>query len=179
MLTAVLALLIVGCDQASKFAASRLLNPGQSLPVIDRFFYLTLVHNRGMAFGLFPRQNALFLLLSLLTIFLLLLFYRRLFSQGRLFQAAAGLILGGAGGNLIDRVRHSYVVDFLDFDFFDINIAPFRILFFYFPGYHLERWPAFNIADSAICVGVALLIGLALFRKKVSAQRATKTPSIS
>ncbi len=151
MLTVLLALIIVLSDQASKFFISRALLsvPRRSLTVIENFFSLTLVHNRGGVFGLFPKQNNLFVVLSLLTIVGLtaLLLHRRFFPPGRVTRIAGGLILGGAVGNLIDRLRHDYVVDFLDFQF---------------GGYH---WPAFNLADSSICVGVAFLIGLTFFHK--------------
>ncbi|MDP8215115.1 MAG: signal peptidase II [Candidatus Euphemobacter frigidus] len=152
MLAAITALVIIMADQALKLAATGALMdaPGRKIMVIDRFFYLTLVHNRGAAFGIFPRQNLLFIILSILTISLLLIFYRRLFSRGHLPQISAGLILGGAVGNLIDRFRFDHVVDFLDFQF---------------GSYH---WPAFNLADSAICIGVALLIGVVLFGKEKS-----------
>ena len=147
MLTAVISLVVIVADQVTKWAATDTLlsTPGRKIIVIDRFFYLTLVHNRGAAFGILPRQNILFLVLSLVTISVLLIFYRRLFTGSRLARIAGGLILGGAIGNLIDRFRFDYVVDFLDFQF---------------GSYH---WPAFNLADSAICVGAALLIGLVLF----------------
>ncbi len=149
MLTAVTALIIILADQATKFMAAGALQavPCRKTAVIENFFYFTLVHNRGAAFGIFPRQSFLFIILSLVTISLLLLFYRRLFASGKIARIAGGLILGGAVGNLIDRIRFDHVVDFLDFQF---------------GTYH---WPAFNVADSAICIGVALLIVIAVFGK--------------
>jgi len=148
MLTAIVAAAVIILDQASKLSAARSLDLWRPRVIINGFFSLTLVHNRGAAFGLLPRHTTLFIFLSLLTIGLLLLFYRRYFCRGTLFRLAAGLVLGGAVGNLIDRIRYNYVVDFLDFQVGD---------------YH---WPAFNLADSSICVGVAFLIGLAVFSKK-------------
>lgn len=149
MSAALLVCIVVIFDQASKFLVSGVLSskPGQTCPVIEDFFSLTLVYNRGGVFGLFPRQNALFVVLSLVTIAVLiaLLLHRRFFPPIRPARIAGGLILGGAVGNLIDRLKYNYVVDFLDFQFGD---------------YH---WPAFNLADSVICLGVGLLIGLALF----------------
>jgi len=155
MLTAIISLVVVVADQVTKWAATDTLlaAPGRKIMVIDRFFYLTLVHNRGAAFGMFPRQNILFIVLSLVTISVLLIFYRHLFSESSPARIAGGLILGGAVGNLIDRFRFDHVVDFLDFQF---------------GSYH---WPAFNIADSAICVGVTLLIVLVLFGKKVNSNQ--------
>ena len=150
MLTAIISLVILVADQVTKWVATDTLLsvPGRKIMVIDRFFYLTLVYNRGAAFGIFPRQNILFIVLSLVTISVLLIFYRHLFAGSSLARIAGGLILGGAVGNLIDRFRFDYVVDFLDFQF---------------GSYH---WPAFNIADSAICVGVTLLIVLVVFGRE-------------
>ena len=147
MLTGIIALIIIIADQISKWWAIDLLSSGK-VTVIDDFFYLTLVYNRGAAFGIFPGRNYLFIILSILTIAVLIFFYRSFFSGGIMTRISGGLILGGAVGNLIDRFRFNYVVDFLDFKF----------------GYY--HWPAFNVADSAICVGVTILIVLVLFGKK-------------
>lgn len=149
MLTAGIALLVIAADQVSKWAAIDILSaePGGRIVVIERFFALTLVYNPGAAFGILPRFNNLFVILSILTVAALLVFFRSLFAGSRLSRIAAGLILGGAVGNLIDRIRFQQVVDFFDFQF---------------GTYH---WPAFNIADSAICVGVALLVAAVIFGK--------------
>jgi signal peptidase II len=149
MLTAITVLVIIAADQVSKWAMIEILSaqPGGRIVVIKNFFALTLVYNPGAAFGILPRFNHLFVLLSLLTVAVLLIFFKTLFAAGRLSRIAAGLILGGAVGNLIDRFRFKNVVDFFDFQF---------------GSYH---WPAFNIADSAICVGVALLVAVVLFGK--------------
>ncbi len=149
MLTAVTALVIIAADQVSKWAMIEILSaePARQIVVIRDFFALTLVYNPGAAFGILPRFNHLFILLSLLTVAVLLIFFKTLFAAGRLSRVAAGLILGGAVGNLIDRFRFKNVVDFFDFQF---------------GSYH---WPAFNVADSAICVGVALLLIAILFGK--------------
>lgn len=149
MLTAIIALAVIAADQVSKWAMIGILSaePGEIIVIIEGFFALHLIHNPGAAFGILPRFNHLFVFLSILTVAVLLIFYKSLFAAGRLSRIAAGLILGGAIGNLIDRVRFKQVVDFLDFQF---------------GSYH---WPAFNIADSAICVGVALLLVAVLFGK--------------
>lgn len=149
MLTAIIALIVLAADQVAKWAAIEILSaePGGRIVVIERFFAFTLIHNPGAAFGILPRFNHLFVILSILTVAVLLAFFRTFFAAGRLTRIGAGLILGGAVGNLIDRFRFKQVIDFLDFQF---------------GNYH---WPAFNIADSAICVGVALLIAAVLFGK--------------
>ncbi|HOO76292.1 MAG TPA: signal peptidase II [bacterium] len=134
-------------DQVCKWLAVANLAPGRPLSVVPGFFNLTLVYNRGGAFGLFPGKAGVFIVLSLVIIGVLLVCYRRIFARGRMFQVCAGLILGGAVGNLLDRFHHAHVIDFLDF---------------YLGKRH---WPAFNIADSAICVGVGLLIVLSMAGK--------------
>ena len=149
MLTGIIALVIIIADQISKWWMIDILSSGK-VTVIDDFFYLTLVYNRGAAFGIFPGRNYLFIILSIVTIAVLIFFYRSFFSGSSMARISGGLILGGAVGNLIDRFRFNHVVDFLDFKF---------------GSYH---WPAFNVADSAICVGVTILIVIVLLPKKVN-----------
>ena len=131
-------------DQATKWIALRRLPPGASLSVIDGFFSLTLVMNPGLAFGMLgtvpPGWRWVVALLSIGALGVLAAVATRLLPEGgRVAAVAVGMIFGGAAGNLIDRARFGAVVDFLDF---------------YWHGWH---WPAFNVADSAISVGVALL----------------------
>lgn len=135
-----LAIFITLIDQASKWIASQTLDYGQSVSVIPRFFHLTLVHNTGGAFGLFAHKTSFFVLFSIVAIVFLLGFYRSYASQSSWIVWPVGLVLGGAFGNLIDRVRLGYVVDFLDFFVKE------------------SHWPAFNLADSSICVGLGFLI---------------------
>lgn len=130
---------IIFIDQLSKYFITRSLLPYQSLPVLKNIFHLTLVQNSGIAFGLFKNQAIFYLFLPVVAI--TWLFYILFFStdnQGfsKLYYVALTLILGGAIGNLIDRLRLGFVIDFLDF----------RI------------WPVFNLADSAITIGVAIII---------------------
>lgn len=130
---------IIALDQASKALASQYLPFEQSLRVIPAFFNLTLIHNKGAAFGLFQNQLHLFLIFSLIAIIIIFIISLRYARKEPKLQILLGLVLGGAFGNLIDRLRIGYVVDFLDFYLFK---------------YH---WPAFNVADSAICVGIGIL----------------------
>ena len=141
---AALAVVIVVVDQVTKLWALRALVPGASVRIIDGFFSLTLVMNPGLAFGMLAGVPEGFRwtvgLLSVIALMVLAGVAARMLPQGgRLSPLAIGLIFGGAIGNLIDRFRFGAVVDFLDF---------------YWRGWH---WPAFNVADSAISVGVALL----------------------
>jgi len=138
------AVVILVLDLLTKHLALERLPPGRPVHVIDGFFSLTLVMNPGLAFGMLAGTPAgwrwLVALLSIgaLTV-LAFVGLRMLPTGGRFTQLALGLIFGGAVGNLIDRARFGAVVDFLDF---------------YWRGYH---WPAFNVADASISVGVVLL----------------------
>ena len=141
---ALTALAVLVLDQLTKLWALQGLAPSRPVPVIDSFFSLTLVMNPGLAFGMLSSTPAgwrwLVALLSIGALAVLgVVGLRMLPGGGRLTPLALGFIFGGAVGNLIDRGRFGAVVDFLDF---------------YWRGYH---WPAFNTADSAITVGVALL----------------------
>jgi len=137
------AFLVVLLDQMSKrIAEDRLERTGVRsvpMPVAGDFFRFTYVENRGAAFGLLQDQTAFFVLVGLIVIGVIAASYRYLPRSGFMLHLALGLQLGGAIGNLIDRVRQGYVVDFVDF------------------GYHSNWWPVFNVADSAIVIGVALL----------------------
>ncbi len=139
-------LISVPLDQITKILVSSNLIYGSKQAVIEGFFYLTHVRNPGAAFGLFtdgPAEIRLpfFIGVSLIAIFIVGSFYRRLAPGDRFLPLALGLILGGAIGNLIDRIRLGEVVDFLHFRLWS--------------GY---SWPDFNIADSVIVVGVGMLI---------------------
>ncbi|MCI0545984.1 MAG: signal peptidase II [Candidatus Rokubacteria bacterium] len=143
-LSAALAVVVLIVDLVTKALALERLAPGRPVPVIDGFFSLTLVLNPGLAFGMLGTTPEawrwIVAALSLVALAVLaVLAVRLLPGGGRITQCALGLIFGGAVGNLIDRARFGAVVDFLDF---------------YWREYH---WPAFNVADSAITVGVTLL----------------------
>ena len=133
-------------DQLTKLWIVRNLSRTDSIPIIDGFFTITHVRNPGAAFGLFTGLDEsvrvpLFLGVSLAAVILVLRFQRSLEPGDRLSATALGLILGGAVGNLVDRIRYGEVVDFLHFRLWR--------------GY---VWPDFNLADSFIVVGVALLV---------------------
>lgn len=134
-----ISLSVVVLDQLSKHFFKSQFSPGQSLPLIKNIFHLTLVYNTGIAFGLFKSQTALFIVLSTVAIFLIAFnIYNEVKRQqiDRVNWIGLSLILGGAMGNLIDRLSCGFVIDFLDF----------RI------------WPVFNIADSCITIGVILIL---------------------
>ncbi len=139
---------LVFIDQIAKHAVLKRMHQGESIPVINNVFHLTLVYNTGSAFGVLREQNWVLIyasIIAIIGIIFVLLHRPRLYSgtYRYLWYYALTFILSGATGNLIDRIRLGYVVDFLDF----------RI------------WPVFNIADSLITCGVMALLFL-LFKKE-------------
>ncbi|HVS27702.1 MAG TPA: signal peptidase II [Burkholderiales bacterium] len=134
--------LVIVLDQLAKFWISQSLAPGEIVPLTP-FFNLVLTYNAGAAFSFLSQasgwQRGFFIVVALAASFLITYLLRR-HHQKRLFSLGLSLILGGAVGNLWDRIVLGQVMDFLDF---------------YIQAYH---WPAFNVADSAITCGAALLI---------------------
>jgi len=133
-----IALLTVAVDQLSKMWIRNLLPEGRSWVEVG-FFRLTHVHNTGGVFGLFQGQSfpltiVAFIGIAIIFVYALFIYRRFPFSDGMLGKSALGLVLGGTIGNVIDRLRFGYVTDFIDFGF----------------------WPAFNIADSAVVIGIII-----------------------
>ncbi|MEM7045410.1 MAG: signal peptidase II [Pseudomonadota bacterium] len=137
-----IAILVIVFDQITKWIALDGLDFGQNPIAVTPFFNLVLVWNRGVSFGMFNNAGDAgpWILSGLAIAIVIGLLYWLRQAEGRMIISALGLVIGGALGNVIDRFRFGAVVDFLDF-----HIA----------GYH---WPAFNVADAAICVGAALLL---------------------
>jgi signal peptidase II len=140
----IVSLAVLLLDQWTKGIVTRTFDVHQSTTVVEEFFDLTYVRNSGAAFGLFASVDssikAVILNSVAVLVFIVVSAYALRSSHKSVrLQVGFALILGGAIGNLMDRVRFSYVVDFLDFSI---------------SGHH---WPAFNVADSAICIGVGLL----------------------
>jgi signal peptidase II len=151
-----LAAMIFVADQLTKKAALAHLDPARPVVMIPDFFHLVLVMNPGVAFGIFAGVPSgwrwIVTLFSLTALMLLASLAFRVLPRGSVVaRVAIGLVFGGAAGNLLDRWRFGAVVDFIDV---------------FWRGYH---WPAFNVADSAITVGVCLLAAeLAFGRDAVS-----------
>ncbi len=139
LLFAVTAMAVLAFDQVTKRAIAERLPEGARWPgpehPISNIFTFTHVHNTGMAFGLGQGNSMVFLALALVVTMILVIWQWRLEPEARLMRVALGLQVGGALGNAIDRIRQGWVTDFLDF----------------------QVWPVFNVADSAISVGVAIL----------------------
>lgn len=152
-----LSLLVLILDQASKLAIDSSMQLFESIPLMPGF-NLTYVHNTGAAFSFLSQaggwQRWLFAGLAVVMSSVITVWLLRLQKHETLMATALSLILGGAIGNLIDRVTYGYVIDFLDV---------------YYQSWH---WPAFNIADSAICIGVGLMLleNIGVGQKTVDAQ---------
>lgn len=136
---------IVVVDQLTKAIVDRTLPLHHSIPIIGGFFNLTYIRNTGAAFGIFSGSHEVFRLpfligVSILAIGFILIMLRRLRDRETGLTLALAFILGGAIGNLIDRILYGEVIDFLDV---------------YWSRYH---WPAFNVADSFITIGVAITL---------------------
>lgn len=150
-----LSLAIILADQLTKYLIEANFLVFETVRVTS-FFNLTLVYNQGAAFSFLADQGGwqrwFFAILAVAVTAVLMIWLVRLKHHERLVATSLSLIIGGAVGNLIDRVRFGHVVDFLDF---------------YYKTWH---WPAFNVADSAITIGVALMIIDALFPAKAPAR---------
>lgn len=135
---------ILVLDQVTKALVSAALRLHESRSIIPGFLSLTLVHNTGAAFGILagessPLRTAFFLVVSVVAMGVVLWLLLRLRPEQKVEAVALSLIFGGAVGNVIDRIRFGKVIDFIDV---------------FYRSYH---WPAFNVADAAISVGVFLL----------------------
>ena len=162
--------LIILCDQVSKLLVKGLHLPalgisidgmqyGTSKPILGQFFRLTYIENPGMAFGIDIGGKLFFSIFSIFASVAIVVYLYRARNEGFGFRFSLAMILGGAVGNLIDRVLYGVffdeaplfygkVVDFFDLDFFNLDLF----------GYHLSRWPVFNIADASVTIGVIMLL---------------------
>lgn len=139
-----LSMLVILADAVTKWTVAAYIDLHETVPVVPNLFQLVHVRNTGAAFGIGANTDShvvpLLLNAGALSVFFVVVIYAfRAAVTDRLLQVGLHLILGGAIGNLIDRFRFGYVVDFLDFSLRD------------------HHWPAFNVADSAICIGIVLL----------------------
>lgn len=129
--------LVLTVDQLTKQIVASTMELGQSIAVIENFFYITYVRNPGAAFGMLPYRTAFFVAVTVVVSILIVCYYRYLSTDYRLLRLGLALQLGGALGNLVDRVGTSYVIDF----------------------FNLTFWPAvFNLADVAIVSGIGIFL---------------------
>jgi signal peptidase II len=154
------ALCVILLDQASKEWVRGAFSLHESVPLIPGFFSLTYIRNTGAAWGMFSGQNVALSLLAFVMLVALVLFRRKLLPPGTLHRAALGLLCGGIVGNLYDRLRLDYVTDYLDF---------------YWREWH---FPAFNIADASICIGVGIyILGTLLAKPAPPGAHSSETPA--
>lgn len=153
LLLASIAGFLIAVDQLTKMYIHTRFFVGESLPILPDYFSLTYVRNPGAAFGFLAQSHpefreTFFLIIPIIAIIIILNILRKVSDSDRIQILALSMIFGGAIGNYIDRIRFRYVIDFLDF-------------------HYKNEWtyPAFNVADSAIVVGVGLLVWIMLNEK--------------
>ncbi len=127
---------MVMLDQITKYMIVRNMTEGMSIPIIDQVFHLTFVLNPGAAFGMLEHNREFFIIMAIVVLMFVVYMRKKILEEPLPIQIGIALFVGGALGNLIDRMKTGLVVDFFDF----------RI------------WPVFNIADIAICLGVGVMI---------------------
>jgi signal peptidase II len=157
-LFAVLTVVGLIADQATKLYIDRSMRMFDSIPVLTDFFHITYVRNRGAAFSFLSDASwrlPFFIGISLVASIAILVAFHKLRDDQKLAQVSLAMIFSGAIGNLVDRLRLGEVIDFLDIH------------------WYRHHWPAFNVADSLICVGVFLLaLDMLLEDKRVKGQAA-------
>lgn len=133
-------IIVLLADIFTKRIAVAALSGGTSIPIIKNVFHLTYVENRGIAFGAFSGGRTFFIIVSIIMIAVLFIYLYKTPRAKRtvLQKSSLALVIGGAVGNLIDRIRLGYVIDFFDFRLID--------------------FPVFNVADIAVCIGVGMLM---------------------
>lgn len=131
-----ISLAVIILDRVTKILVQSHLAEGESIPVVPGVMSLTYILNPGAAFGMLEHQRLFFILMTVAVIAVLIYFWRRIKEEAIVVQLGAAFFLGGAVGNLIDRIETGFVIDFFDFYF----------------------WPIFNVADIFICVGVGLIV---------------------
>ncbi len=137
------ALAILAIDQITKWIVMTHFIPGESITVLPHFFLLTYVANPGGAFGILAYNTDKFVILGILLVAVMVAAHFFLHETSLALNLALAFLTGGVLGNLVDRLRTGYVIDFFDF----------------------RVWPVFNVADTFICIGTALLIYILLFSK--------------
>lgn len=155
---------VISLDQLTKHLIVQKFRLGESLSVIQNYFSITYVRNTGAAFGLLAQWDPalripFFIVVPILALLVIFLIFRKLADRDLKMSAALSLVIGGAFGNLIDRAVYNYVIDFLDFHW-----------------HYTIHFPAFNVADSAICCGVGLLILDMIQKERMQKQRGAHAP---
>ncbi|MFW5998249.1 MAG: signal peptidase II [bacterium] len=137
-------IIIVILDQWIKYLVDNSFQYGQSYPIIQDIFHLTYVRNTGAAFGILKDYTEVFILLSIIVIiFMIIILYKS--PKNIILELGIGLIIGGAIGNLIDRIRLGFVIDYID----------------------LQIWPVFNLADIFVTIGTIIFIYILMTEKEI------------
>lgn len=145
-----LSIIVVIIDQSSKLSVKYFFEYGKPHKIIGNFLRLTYIENPGMAFGIEFGGQMFFTVFALMATVIIFVYIVRARSEKLPLRLALALILGGAIGNLIDRFMYGKVIDFIDI------------------GLKNNRWPIFNMADSAVTIGMVILITLVLFDRKTN-----------
>ncbi|AHA07145.1 lipoprotein signal peptidase [Bacillus toyonensis] len=140
MIYYVIALFVIAIDQISKWLIVKNMELGMSIPIIDNVLYITSHRNRGAAWGILENKMWFFYIITVVFVVFIVMYMKKYAQTDKLLGISLGLILGGAIGNFIDRVFRQEVVDFIHVYIFSYN------------------YPVFNVADSALCIGVVLII---------------------
>ncbi|HDR7990688.1 TPA: lipoprotein signal peptidase LspA [Bacillus cereus] len=140
MIYYVIALFVIAIDQISKWLIVKNMELGTSIPIIDNVLYITSHRNRGAAWGILENKMWFFYIITVVFVVFIVFYMKKYAKTDKLLGISLSLILGGAMGNFIDRVFRQEVVDFIHVYIFSYN------------------YPVFNIADSALCIGVVLII---------------------
>ena len=143
----VIAVVMIVIDQWTKYLVIENMTIGESIPIIDNIFYLTSHRNPGAAWGILQGQMWFFYMITLIVVGIIIYYIEHYAKTNRLLGISLGLVLGGAIGNLIDRVRFQEVVDFVDVYIFSYD------------------YPIFNVADSSLVIGVILIGIITLFEE--------------
>ena len=142
LILSIISVIVLLLDQATKIFIDRTMDLHSTITVVENFFNITYIRNKGAAFGFLAESSfrlPFFILISIIAVVVIIGIFRKLRPDQKLTAVSLSLIFAGALGNLIDRIRLGEVIDFLDAHWYE------------------HHWPSFNVADSAICVGVALL----------------------
>ena len=149
----IVAILSVFFDQLTKSIIRKVVATRGTVEVIKGYFEISYAENTGAAFGMFQGRNTIFIIINFVAIGFIFLYYRQ-FKENIWMKVSLGLLLGGALGNLIDRIVFQYVTDFI------------RLRWWLF---HLRWWPSFNIADASVCIGaLMLIIGISKYTQKTN-----------
>lgn len=157
----IVAALAICLDQLTKIIIRRAVAARSPIKVVEGWFHITYAENTGMAFGMLRGRNPILIIVGFVAIGFIFIYYRQ-FKSSRWMKISLGLLLGGALGNLTDRIIFGYVTDFLQFRWWLV---------------HLRWWPSFNVADACVVAGAAMLI-LGMFERSESVDNGDQSEEI-